>query len=148
MRRENSDSCPVNWALLVGIALLALTLAGCGRASNPEATIKRAYNWYVETVKGAQDPWQRTRTDLHPLVTERFLSGIENLRPEIDGSEILDRETSDTRLTVEDVNINGTSATAHVIFTGRMVGRQRLNIYLVQDHGDWKIDDVKPIEAQ
>ncbi|MGI9115959.1 MAG: hypothetical protein ACR2FX_13225 [Chthoniobacterales bacterium] len=100
----------------------------------------------MATVKSARDPWQRAPTDLQGLVTERFLTALQNMRPEIENSGLLDANSSDARLTVEDVKLDGSTATARALFAGRMVGRHRLNIYLVEDHGVWKIDDVKLIE--
>jgi hypothetical protein len=133
---------------LVVFPLFLLIIAACGRATNPDATIKRAYDWYVEMVKSAQDPWQRARTDLKPVATDRFLASIENGRPGLNGSEIWDGHNFDARLAIENVSINGGAATARVIVAGRMIGRQMLNVYLVKDDRTWKIDDVKLIESE
>lgn len=133
---------------LAGLGMWALSGTGCGRAPNPDATIKRAYNWYVETVRNAQDPWQRARVDLQPLVTERFLASIENMRPDFDGSGLINGRNFDARLAVDDVAVNGRAATAQVMVAGRGIGRQRLNVYLVQEEGKWKIDDVKLVDTE
>jgi hypothetical protein len=125
-----------------------LGVAACGSAPNPDETIRRAYNWYVETVKSAQDPWQRARIDLKSLTTERFLSSMENARPDLDGSGLIGGRNFDARLVVEDVSIKGGAATARVAVMGRMIGRQRLSVYLVKDDRTWKIDDVKLIERE
>jgi hypothetical protein len=133
------------------IALAATILCGltaCGRASNPDATIRRAYDWYVETVKSAQDPWQRARIDLKSVVTDRFLTSIENARPDLDGNGIMDGRNFDARLAIDNVNVNGGAATARVTVSGRMIGQQMLNVYLLKEGRTWKIDDVKLIESQ
>lgn len=133
------------------IAIAGLTIwnvVACGRSPNPDATIRRAYDWYVETVKSAQDPWQRARIDLKSMVTERFLTSIENSRPDLDGSGMIDGRNFDARLTIDNVNINGGAATARVTVAGRMIGQQLLNVYLLKEDRMWKIDDVKLIEAQ
>jgi hypothetical protein len=133
------------------IALAAMILCGltaCGRASNPDATIRRAYDWYVETVKSAQDPWQRARIDLKSVVTDRFLTSIENARPDLDGNGIMDGRNFDARLAIDNVNVNGGAATARVTVSGRMIGQQMLNVYLLKEGRTWKIDDVKLIESQ
>ncbi len=124
------------------------SLTACGRASNPDATIRRAYDWYVETVKSAQDPWQRARIDLKSMVTDRFLTSIENSRPDLDGSGVMDGRNFDALFAIDDVNINGGTATARVTVSGRMIGRQMLNVYLLKENRAWKIDDVKLIESQ
>lgn len=136
------------WIAFAGLLLWALSAAGCGRAPKPEATIKRAYDWYIETTRNAQDPWQRARADLQPLVTERFLASIENMRPEFDGAELMEGRNFDVRLAVNDVTVNGSAATANVVVAGRQIGRQRLNVYLVREERRWKIDDVKLIEPE
>ena len=133
------------------IAIAGLTIwnvVACGRSPNPDATIRRAYDWYVETVKSAQDPWQRARIDLKSMVTESFLTSIENSRPNLDGNGMIDGRNFDARLTIDNVNVNGGTATARVRVAGRMMGQQMLNVYLLKEDRMWKIDDVKLIEAQ
>jgi Protein of unknown function (DUF3828) len=129
-------------------ALLFLLLTGCGRASNPDTTIKRAYDWYVEMAKTAQNPWQRARIDLKSLVTERFLTSIENTPPDLDGNGMMDGRNFDARLAIENVSVNGGTATARVMVAGRMIGRQMLNVYLLKENRTWKIDDVKLIDSE
>jgi hypothetical protein len=94
--------------------LVICSLVACGRSPKPDATIRRAYDWYVETVKSAQDPWQRAQVDLKPMVTERFLTSIENARPDIDASAMMDGRNFDAHLTIENVDVNGGAATARV----------------------------------
>jgi hypothetical protein len=130
------------------IAMILCWMIGCGRGPNPDTTIRRAYDWYVGMVKSAHDPWQRARIDLKPLVTERFLSSIENSRPNLDAPGIIDGRDFDARLAIDDVNVNGGVATARVTVSGRMIGHQMLNVYLLRENRTWKIDDVKLIEPQ
>jgi Protein of unknown function (DUF3828) len=128
--------------------LFICSVAACDRSPNPDATIRRAYDWYVETVKSAQDPWQRARIDLKSMVTERFLTSIENSRPDFDASGMIDGRNFDARLTIDNVDVNGGAANARVTVAGRMMGRQMLNVYLLKEDRTWKIDDVKLIESQ
>ena len=109
---------------VVGVGMVLCSLMACGRSPNPDATIRRAYDWYVETVKSAQDPWQRARIDLKSMVTDRFLTSIENSRPDFDGSGVMDRRNFDAHLVIDNVNVNGGAATARVTVSGRMIGRQ------------------------
>jgi hypothetical protein len=132
--------------VVTGMILCSLT--ACGRAPNPDATLRRAYDWYVETIKSTQNPWQRARTDLKSIVTERFLTSIENSRPDLDGTGVTDGRNFDARLAINNVNVNGGTATARVTVSGRMIGRQMLNVYLLKENRTWKIDDVKLIESQ
>jgi hypothetical protein len=98
-------------------------------------------------MKSAQDPWQRASIDLKPMATERFLSSIENLRPDLDGSGMMEGRNFDARLAIDDVNVNGGTATARVTVSGRMIGRQMLSVSLLKEDRTWKIDDVKLIET-
>jgi hypothetical protein len=136
------------WRRMAIFGATWLSLAACGSTANPDETIRRAYNWYVDTVKSAQDPWERARIDLKSLATERFLSSMENTRPDLDGSGLIDAHNFDARLAVEDVSIKGGAATAQIMVVGRMIGRHRLNVYLVKEDRTWKIDDVKLIEPE
>jgi hypothetical protein len=129
-------------------AIILCSLTACNRAPNPDATIRRAYDWYLVMVKSGQDPWQRARIDLKSMMTERFLTSIENSRPDLDGSGVIDGRNFDARLAIDNVNVNGGAATARVTVSGRMIGRQMLNVYLLKENRTWKIDDVKLIESQ
>jgi hypothetical protein len=135
----------VNKIAVVGLILCSLT--ACGGSPNPDTTIRRAYDWYVEMMKSAQNPWQRASIDLKPMATERFLSSIENLRPDLDGSGMMEGRNFDARLAIDDVNVNGGTATARVTVSGRMIGRQMLSVSLLKEDRTWKIDDVKLIET-
>ncbi len=135
------------WMLFAAAVLGTFCGAGCSRGPTPEETIKRAYSWYVETSRSGQDPWQRARSDLQQLVTERFLASIENMRADLDGGDLMEGRNFDARLTVNDVTVKGSAATAQVALAGRMIGRQRLNVYLVREDRRWKIDDVKLVET-
>jgi Protein of unknown function (DUF3828) len=138
----------LNGKRIGGFALLLLLLTGCAGSSNPDTTIKRAYDWYVEMVRSAQNPWKRAPIDLKPLVTQRFLSSIENTPPDLDGNGMLDGHNVDARLAIKDVNVNGAAATARVMVVGRLIGRQMLSVYLVKENRSWKIDDVKVIDSE
>lgn len=136
------------WGRKSGLAVFGFILVACGGPSNPDATIRRAYDWYVQMVQTAQDPWQRARIDLKPMATERFITSIETARPELDGSGLIDGRSVDARLAIESVNVNGRAATARVMVSGGMIGRQMLSVYLLKEDRTWKIDDVKLIESE
>ncbi len=127
-------------------ARAALALSGCRPASNPDATINRAYDWYVQTLKSGQDPLQRARTGLRSLATDRFLASVGSIHPDFESSALIDPQAFDARLAVENVDTKGSAATARVILDGRAIGRQTLNIYLLKEENAWKIDDVKLVD--
>ncbi|MBV9008765.1 MAG: DUF3828 domain-containing protein [Verrucomicrobia bacterium] len=131
---------------LVSCILIAGVLASCGRASNPDGTIKRAYAWYLQTLRSGKNPLQEANASLEPLATPRFLDSLQNLRANAESNTLLDPRSFDGRLAVEDVQSSGDKATARVVLSGRTVGRQTLNVFLVKDDARWKIDDVKWID--
>ena len=132
-------------AQLTSCVLLAVVLGSCARAANPDATIKRAYAWYVQTLKSGKDPLEASAR-LQPLATSRFLDSLQNLRANAESSALVDPKSFDGRLAVEDVQSAGDKATARVVLTGRRIGRQSLNVFLVKQDAQWKIDDVKWID--
>ena len=133
-------------AILAMGAAIVLTLCGCNRPSNPDATIRRAYTWYVRTLKSGQDPMQRARTALRPLATDRFLTSMESVHSDFESGALIDPQAFDARLAVESVRTRGPAATARVVLTGRSTGRQALDVYLIKEQSAWKIDDVKLID--
>ena len=44
---------------------------------------------------------------------------------------------------VSNVSVNGEKATAQVAFTGGSLGSQELEVALVQEGGDWKLDQIE-----
>jgi len=130
---------------IAGLALITLGLVDCHRAPNPDSTIFHAYNWYVATLKSGGNPFDRARTNLTPFVTERFLTSIETLRSDLDSSALVDPQSFDGRIAIEEVKINGNDATARVLLSGRTTGSQALNVSLIKEEQRWKIDDVKLI---
>jgi Protein of unknown function (DUF3828) len=139
-RRKNGRVALALWASAT------VALSSCQRTPNPDATIKRAYAWYVQTLKTGEDPLQRARTGLRPFATDRFLTSIQSVHSDFEGGALVDPQSFDARLAVDNVEIKGAAATARVVLTGRTIGRQTLNVYLIKAETDWKIDDVKLID--
>lgn len=121
-------------------------LNSCGGTPNPDATINHAYNWYVRTLKSGEDPLLRARTGLRPFATDRFLTSVQSLRSSLESNALLDPQSFDARLGVENVETKGAAATARVVLTGHTIGKQTLNVFLVREETGWKIDDVKLID--
>ncbi len=136
---------PRGLRLFVLCAAVVLFFASCERAPNPDVTINRAYDWYVQTLKNGQDPLQRARTGLRPFATDRFLTSVQSVRSDLESNALIDPQSFDARLAVENVEAKGAAATARVVLTGRSVGRQTLNVFLLKEETGWKIDDVKLI---
>ena len=130
-------------ALIISIAV---SLTACDLRAGPDDTVRNAYGWYVRELKSGVNPLSDKRSELKQYVTDGFLTSIDNMRPELEGSPFMDAQSFDGRLSVEKVAKNDRSATVPIELNGRLSGQHRFNVYLIKVDGSWKIDDVKPIE--
>lgn len=128
-------------APFICLAASTCALLACHRTLDPADTIGAAYNWYVEKLKKDENPLRSP--ELQRFTTARFLESIENVRSEIDQSPFADAQAFDANIAIQDVKIQGSSATARVTLAGRMVGRHVLNVFLIREEKAWRIDDVK-----
>lgn len=127
--------------LLVPLALLALAsvaLAACGGGgSNPEAEITEA----IEAAATSDDPANCTE-----LQTLRFTeqntskSGQAAIKT---CEESAKEEEQAKEAKVSSVSVNGEKATAEVKFIGGSLGSQTLAVALVEEGGDWKLDQIE-----
>jgi hypothetical protein len=83
-------------------------------------------------------------------VTERLVKEINGMKkgPEgLNGDYFVDAQDFDDlwakNITVSDVKISGTKATAEVLLAGKPDMRRRLQVSLANDGGAWKVDKVK-----
>jgi ABC-type glycerol-3-phosphate transport system substrate-binding protein len=119
------------------IFALALGLAACGSSESDEDKIVDV----IETSATSDDPASCTE-----LVTQTFLDQVE----EGEGKAALKEceedaeDTSDNPDSVEvtEVEVDGSNATADAAFTGGGFDGQTLAIALVDDGGDWKLDEI------
>jgi len=125
---------------------ICVSLAACNGGATPDDTIRNAYGWYLHELKSGLDPLADKRSELKQYVTDGFLTSIDNIRPELEGSPFMDAQSFDGKLSVERVEKNNRSATVRIELSGRLSGHHPLNVYLIKVDGSWKIDDIKPIE--
>jgi hypothetical protein len=118
-------------------------------ASNPSESIRSFYRWYVTELVANRNPIDN-RKELKRFVTERLLKEIDRMKkgPDgLDGDYFVDAQDFDglwaKNITVSDVKISGTKATADVLLAGKGDMRRRLQVSLVKDGGVWKVDKVK-----
>jgi hypothetical protein len=114
----------------------ALALAACGSGNSDESQIEEA----VETSATSTDP-----ADCTKLATQRFVEqttqseGAEALKTcEKEASE----ESGATAADVSNVEVDGSKATADVALTGGGLDGQGVNVALVKEGDQWKLDEI------
>lgn len=117
--------------------LAALALAACGGSESDEDKIVDA----IETSATSDDPSSCTE-----LVTQTFLDQIEDGEGQAALKECEEdaEDTSDNPDSVEvtEVEVSGSEATANAAFTGGGFDGQTLTVALVDEDGDWKLDEI------
>lgn len=117
--------------------------------SNPSESIRSFYRWYVTELVANHNPLDN-RKELKRFATERLLKEIDRMKkgPDgLDGDYFVDAQDFDDlwakNITVTDVKISGTKATAEVLLAGKADMRRRLHVSLVKEGSVWKVDKVK-----
>jgi hypothetical protein len=117
--------------------------------SNPSGSIQSFYRWYVTELVANRNPLEN-RKELKRFATERLLKEIDRMKkgPDgLDGDYFVDAQDFDPlwskNITVSDVKISGTKATADVLLAGKGDMRRRLQVSLVREGSVWKVDKVK-----
>jgi uncharacterized protein HemX len=131
----------VNRRLLVSLALVlvaALAIAACGGGSSDESKITET----IEKAATTTDPQNCTE-----LETQRF--NEQNSQKQGKAAtkaceeEAEKGEEQAEGANVSNVSVNDEKATAEVEFEGGSLGSQTLEVALVQEEGDWKLDQVE-----
>ena len=126
--------------LLVPLALLALApaaLAACGGGSSAEDKITEV----IETAATTKDP--SNCTELQTLrfteqnTSERGKAAIKSCE------ESAEEEEQAEEAKVSNVSVNGEKATAEVEFIGGSLGSQVLEVALVEEEDNWKLDRIE-----
>lgn len=124
---------------LLPLALLALVfgLAACGGSESDEDKVVDV----IETSVTSTDP-----ADCKELATQAFLeqTELEQGAAAVKSCEESTKETAGDPDSVEvsEVEVDGSSATANVAFTGGDFDAQTLSVALVEEDGDWKMDEI------
>lgn len=131
----------MNKRILVPLALLmlaALTLTACGGGSSDEDKITET----IETAATTSDPSNCTE-----LETQRFAEqnsqqkGKAAIKACEEEAEAGEEEAEGAN--VSNVSVNGSKATAEVEFEGGSLGSQALEVALVEEDGNWKLDQIE-----
>jgi hypothetical protein len=131
----------VNKRILVPLALLvlaALTLTACGGGGSDEDKIVET----IETAATTTDPSNCTE-----LQTQRFNEQNNQVQGQAATKACEEQaeagEEQAEGANVSNVSVNDDKATAEVEFEGGSLGSQTLEVALVQEDGDWKLDQVE-----
>jgi hypothetical protein len=131
----------VNRRLLVSLALAlvaAFAITACGGGSSDESKITET----IENVATTSDP-----TNCTELETLRF--NEQNSQQQGKAATKACEEEAEAgeepaeSAKVSNVSVNGEKATAEVEFKGGSLGSQALEVALVKEEGDWKLDQVE-----
>ncbi|HTR76191.1 MAG TPA: hypothetical protein VMH33_13130 [Solirubrobacterales bacterium] len=129
--------------ILVPLALMVLaglTLAACGGGgSSAESEITEV----IETAATTQDPSNCTE-----YATQRFNEQNEQTQGAEATSVCEEEEESQEgslteKATVSNVSVEGEEATAEVEFEGGKLTEQKLEVALVEEEGQWKLDQIE-----
>lgn len=124
--------------LPLALAALALGLAACG--GSDESDEDKIVD-VIETSVTSTDP-----ADCEKFATQAFLEQTE-LSEGKEALESCEESAKDTEddpdsVDVTEVEIDGSSATADAAFTGGSFDGQALTVALVEEDGDWKLDEI------
>lgn len=121
----------------LALLALALGLVACGGGESDEDKVVEV----IETSATSADP-----ADCKELATQDFLEQTEFSQgaEAVESCEENAKDTSDDPDSVEvsKVEVDGSDATADVAFKGGNFDDQTLSVALVEEDGDWKMDEV------
>jgi hypothetical protein len=125
--------CLVLTCLLI---VSALTFAACGSSDNDESQIEET----VETSATSTDP-----ADCKKLSTQQFMEQV----AQTEGAEAVktcEKEASEESgaksASVSNVEVDGSTATAEVALTGGSLDGQGLEVALVKQGDQWKLNEI------
>lgn len=137
------------FALVVALGFSSATKAAEPSAENPSDAVRNFYRWYVTELIANRNPMENGK-EMKRFATARLLKEIGRMKkgPDgLDGDYFVDAQDFDElwakNITVSDVKITGTKASAEVLLAGKGDMRRRLQVSLVKDGGNWKVDKVK-----
>jgi hypothetical protein len=114
----------------------ALVLVACGSSNGEESQIEEA----IETSATSTDPADCTKVDTKQFVEQTTQTeGAEAIKLcEKEASEESGAKSAD----VSNVEVNGSKATADVALSGGGLGGQEVEVALVKEGEQWKLDEL------
>jgi hypothetical protein len=125
---------------LLPLALLALVfgLAACGGGSeSDEDKVVDVIETSVTSTDPADCKELATRSFLEQTELEQGAAAVESCEESAE-----DTENDPESVDVSAVEVDGSAATADVAFTGGSFDGQTLSVALVEEDGDWKMDEI------
>jgi copper chaperone CopZ len=123
--------------LLALLAVAALTLTACGGGSSDEDKIAET----IENAATTSDPSNCTELETLSFVEqnsqEQGKAAIKTCEEEAEAGEEQAEGAN-----VSNVSVDGEKATAEVEFEGGSLGSQALEVNLVEEDGNWKLDKI------
>jgi hypothetical protein len=121
----------------LAIAGVALALASCGGGESDVAKIEAA----MRTEALSHDPAKCRRAATQNLIDQASTkSGVEAL--EECEEEAKDRRGDTRSVSVADVRVDGTTATAKASYRGGSLDGQTVSVRFVEEDGRWKLDEL------
>lgn len=122
---------------LLILSAVALSACGGGGGSSDESKIEET----IETAATTADPSNCTELETRKFVEQNALGASGNAVKECE-KEAEEGEEKAESVDISNVSVNGEAATAEVAFTGGGFNGQALEVALVEEGGDWKLDEV------
>ncbi len=124
--------------LLLALLASALALSACGSSENDEEKISKA----ITASLTGHDP-----AECEELSTLAYMEQLTDGSGEeaVKACEAEKPETADDpdAVKVTAVTVDGSKANADVAFTGGNFGGQKIEVGLVEEDGDWKLDGIE-----
>ena len=119
------------------LALSAFALSACGGGGSEQAQVEEV----IETSIFNSDP-----ANCRELSTPAFVEQLEHQEGEA-AFEACEEDASDTSnnpdsIDISEVEVDGSTATANVAFTGSAFDGQAVSVVLVKEDGQWKMDEL------
>jgi len=137
---HRTERNPLNKRILVPLALLAFTalaLTACGGSSD-EDKISKA----IETAMTSTDPSNctelETQSYIEQTTTAKGKAALETCEAEAEAGE----EEAEA-VSVANVSVDGSKATAEATFEGGPLDSQSLEVALVEEDGNWKLNQIE-----
>jgi hypothetical protein len=128
--------------LPLALLIVALGLAACGGSSSSSSSSSSGDEASIETAI------EESATSGEPSICTKFQTEALNKREYPEGNALKqceeaaeEGETAAESVDISKVEVNGESATADVAVTGGAINGQSVEIALVKEGGDWKLNE-------
>jgi Protein of unknown function (DUF3828) len=147
---NNANKLKTSLQMAICLVFIFVSFTGAKAQTNnsPESRVKSFYDWYLKSISKQQDP-SKNKTVMNSHLSRRFGGWFyskagQNLDYDIFINAQDWNEAWINNINVGKATINGNTAVVKITLgTPPDTWIQRLNISLVKEAGNWKIDRVK-----